>query len=108
MNGAIDIGLYIVYFLLIIAVLGVIVFPTLQIASDLKSAKGTVFGIGILLVVFLVSYALSTPDTGAFYDKMNVSPSLSKFIGAGLIATYITFAGVVIGIVYAQVSQWLR
>lgn len=104
----INIGLYVVYFLLLLSIIGVIVFPVLQMAGDIKSAKGTLVGIGILLVVFVISYALSSPDTGAVYTKYGISPGLSKVIGAGLIATYITFAGVLIGIIYSQISNWIR
>lgn len=108
MDTAINIGFIIMYALMIAAVIGVIVFPLIQMLSDLKSAKGTLVGIGAILVVFLISYAISTPEVGAFYDKYNVSPNFSKVIGGGLIATYIMFAGVIVSILWSQISSWLK
>lgn len=108
MDTAINIGFIILYALMIAAVIGVIVFPLIQMLSDLKSAKGALIGIGAILVVFLISYAISTPEVGAVYDKYNVSPNFSKVIGGGLIATYIMFAGVIVSILWSQISSWLK
>ncbi len=108
MDTAINIGFVIMYILMIVAVIGVIVFPIIQMLGDLKSAKGALVGIGVILVVFLISYAISTPEAGAFYDKHNVSPNLSKIIGGGLIATYIMFGGVIVSILWSQISSWLK
>lgn len=108
MDTAIDIGFIIMYILVIASVLGVIVFPVIQMAGNLKSAKGTLFGVLGLVALFLISYAVSPAETGAFYQKMNISPNLSKAIGGGLLATYIVFAGVIISIVYAQINNWLK
>ncbi len=108
MDTAINIGFVILYILMIVAVIGVIVFPIIQMLGDLKSAKGALIGIGALLVIFFISYAISTPEVGAVYDKYNVSPNFSKIIGGGLIATYIMFAGVIVSILWSQISSWLK
>lgn len=108
MDTAINIGFVILYILLIAAVVGAVVFPVLQMAGNLKAAKGTIFSVIGLLALFFIAYAISPAETGAFYQKMNISPNLSKAIGGGLIATYIIFAGVIISIAFAQIKNWLK
>lgn len=108
MDTAINIGFVIMYILMVVAIVGVVVFPIIQMVGDLKAAKGTLFSVLGLLALFFVAYAISPAETGAFYDKMNVSPNLAKAIGGGLIATYVVFAGVLISIAYSQISTWFK
>lgn len=107
-NVLMNIGFIALYILMIIAIIGVIIFPIVQMAGNLKAAKATIFSIIGLLVLFLIAYAVSPAETGAFYQKMGISPNLSKAIGGGLLATYIIFAGVIISIAYSQISNWLK
>lgn len=108
MDIAINIGFVILYVLMVVALVGAIVFPLIEMASNLKAAKGTLFGILGLLALFFLAYAVSPAETGAFYQKMGISPNLSKAIGGGLIATYIIFAGVIISIAYTSISSWFK
>lgn len=108
MDTFINIGFVIMYILLVAAVLGAVIFPIIQMAGNLKAAKGTLIGVVGLVALFLIAYAVSPSETGEFYQRMGISPNLSKAIGGGLIATYIIFASVIIGIIYAQVSNWLK
>lgn len=108
MDTLINIGFVIMYVLIIAAVIGAIVFPLIQMASNLKAARGTLLSILGLLALFFIAYTLSPAETGAFYQKMGISPNLSKAIGGGLIATYIIFAGVLISIAYSTISNWMK
>lgn len=108
MDSLINIGIYITYVLLIAAIAGAILFPVIQTFGDLKKAKGSLIGIGAAVALFLISYAISSPETGAFYDKFNISPAFSKVIGAGLIATYIITIAVLLSILYSQVAKWIK
>lgn len=108
MDTLINIGFVIMYILVIAAVLGAVIFPMIQIFGNIKAAKGTLFGILGLIALFLIAYAVSPAETGAFYQKMGITPNLSKAIGGGLIATYIIFAGVIISIAYSTISNWMK
>lgn len=108
MDSAINIGIVITYILFAAAVIGAIVFPIIHMLGDFKSAKGALVGILVLLAVFAVSYAISNPETGAFYESKGISPTMAKIIGGGLIATYIIFAGVIISVLYSQIVKWFK
>jgi len=108
MDTLINIGFVILYILLIAAILGAIIFPIIQMAGNLKAAKGTLLAVLGLIGLLVIAYAVSPAETGAFYQRMGISPNLSKAIGGGLIATYIIFAGVIVGIVYSSISNWLK
>lgn len=108
MDTAINIGFIILYILVVIAVIGVIVFPVIQMAGNLKSARGTLVGVVGLVALFLIAYAVSPAETGEFYQRMGISPNLSKAIGGGLLATYVVFAGVLISIAYSSISNWFK
>ena len=104
----INIGLYLTYILFAVAAITAIVFPIFQTFGDLKKAKGGLIGIGILLAVLLIAFLVSPAETGLFYEKHDISPTASRVIGAGLVATYIVFAGVVISILYAEVAKLFK
>ncbi len=104
----IAIGMYLAYILIAIAAISSIVFPLMQVFGNLKKAKNGLIGFAVLVFVLIIAYVLSPAETGAFYDKFNISPNTSKLIGAGLLATYIMFAGVVISILYAETAKWFK
>lgn len=108
MESAINIGIYITYLLMGLAIIGAVVFPIVQMAGDIKKAKGALIGIGALLVVFFISYSLSTAETGLFFQNKGISPTFAKVIGGGLISTYIVFFGAVISIVISEITKWIK
>jgi hypothetical protein len=108
-NTLINIGLFIAYALVLFAVLGLIFFAVRAIIKDgLASSKGSLLGLAALAVVFVLSYLISSPDQGPLYEKLGVGPGASKFIGAGLITTYIIFLGFVVITIYTSVVKWFK
>jgi hypothetical protein len=108
MNNLIDIGLYVAYLLLFVTLLGVIIFPLIQTFSDFKKAKSGLIGLAGLVLLFFLAYAISPADQGLFYTNFNIGPKMSKFLGGGLFATYFIFFGVIISILYAEVSKLIK
>jgi len=104
----INIGLIITYLLILVALILSLAFPLIQTFGNLKAAKGALIGIGAILVVFLISYLVSPADTGTFYNKFGISPTMSKIIGGGLVATYVFFIGAAGSILYASITKFLR
>jgi hypothetical protein len=109
MDSLINIGLYVAYFALFIAIGALLVFPVVTLVNgNFKNAKGTLLGIAALVVVVILAYIVSPADQGPFYTKMNISAGMSKLIGAGLLTTYIIFAGFLIITVYTSVIKWFK
>jgi len=109
MNSLINIGLYVAYFALFIAVAALIFFPVYTLVKgNFRNAKITLLGIAVLVGVILLAYIISPADQGLFYTKMNVSARESKLIGAGLITTYIIFAALVIITLFTSVIKWFK
>jgi|WetSurMetagenome_2_1015567.scaffolds.fasta_scaffold251837_2 hypothetical protein len=108
MNNLIDIGLYVAYLLLFVTLLGVIIFPLIQTFSDFKKAKSGLIGLAGLVLLFFLAYTISPADQGLFYTNFNIGPKMSKFLGGGLFATYFIFLGVIISILYAEVSKFIK
>ncbi len=108
MDSLINIGIVVTYILLFVSVAGAILFPVVQTFGNLKKAKSSLIGIGIALALFLISYAVSPAETGPFYEKFGISPTFSKVIGGGLVATYIITIAVLLSVVYSQISKWIK
>lgn len=109
MDSFINIGLYVAYVTLFVAIASLIIFPVVTLLKgNFRNAKATLIGIIALLVIIIVAYIISPADQGSFYTKMNTSPFASKLIGAGLLTTYFIFAGLVIITVYTSVAKWFK
>lgn len=109
MNTFINIGLYIAYIAFFAALALLVIFPVYHmLTGNFGKAKGSLIGLGILVVVLLIAYLLSPADQGAYYSKMGVGPGLSKVIGSGLIATYIMIGGLILVILYTSVTRWFK
>ncbi|MBK6966282.1 MAG: hypothetical protein IPH20_20750 [Bacteroidales bacterium] len=104
----INIGFFVTYILLLLAIVASLAFPLIQTFGNLKAAKGALLGIGLVLVIFFISYMVSPAETGPFYERFGVSPSLSKLIGGGLVATYLFFFAAAASILYASVMKFFR
>lgn len=109
MDSFINIGLYLAYFALFVAIAALIIFPVITLVKgNFKNAKGTLIGIASLLGVIVLAYIISPADQGLFYTKMNTSATASKLIGAGLITTYIITIGLVAITLYTTLVKWFK
>ena len=107
--GWIDFALYASYLLILGCVVLAIGAPILYMIKHPESAKKTLISIGILVGVFLLSYALSGGEVSDMYMSFGVKTSgLSKLIGGGLILTYILGESAIIMAVYSEVSRMFK
>lgn len=98
-------GLIIAYILFGIAVLGVIVLPLINAFSDPKKIVRGLIAIGLLAVVFLISWGLSGAEVTEMYTEKEVGEGLSKVIGGVLIMMYSLSGIAIIGIVYSEFAK---
>ena len=89
--------------MVVLAVVAVILMPLLGVAQNPKSAKRALVGLGALVVVVLVSYALATDEPIKLASGKVMDDSFDLiFSDTALWALYITFAGVIISILATE------
>jgi hypothetical protein len=103
-----DIGLYILYALLFIAVATAIIFPIINSLSNPSGLLKSAIGIGVILVLFGISYALSDSELTRGAIAAGLSESSVKLVGAGLIMLYIVFILAVLALIYSEISKALK
>jgi|JI102314A2RNA_FD_contig_31_9677704_length_2123_multi_11_in_0_out_0_2 threonine/homoserine efflux transporter RhtA len=103
-----DAGLYLGYGLLGLAVIAGLGLPLVQALKSPKNLAKSGVSLGLLAVVFFISYALSGSEITASSKLMGVSEGSSKLIGAGLIMFYITLVIALVGLVYSEINKALK
>lgn len=103
-----DVGLYTLYALLFIAVAAAIIFPVINSLSNPSGLIKTGIGIGVIAVLFGISYALSGSDLTRSAIAAGLSESSVKLIGAGLIMLYMVFILAVLALIYSEISKALK
>lgn len=104
----INIGLYLAYGLVIIATIGAFLVP-LGLAfmnGNLKGLLKGAIGVGIILVVFLISYAISEDEL--IRELPNIDASTSKKVGGALIMTYIFMVVAFVAMIFTELSKLFR
>jgi O-antigen ligase len=83
-----------------------IIFPLIQLIQNPKRALTILIGIAAIAGLWFVSYSLSTgsvdPD---FLIKNNTTESVARYVGAGMICTYIIFGATIIAALYSEISK---
>jgi hypothetical protein len=103
-----DLGFYVFYALLILAVLLVIVFPIIHMLREPASLLRAGIVLGIVIVLFVLSYALSDSAVSMRAAAAGITPSASKLIGAGLVMFYITLVLSALALLYSEISKALK
>lgn len=99
----IQIGLIFTYVLLGVGVVAVIIMPLVQaLTSDPKSLLKSAMGLGAILVIYLIGYALASNEVTAKYIEFGVDSTTSKLVGGLLITMYILITGALGGIIFTE------
>ncbi|HOX82003.1 MAG TPA: hypothetical protein PLS08_03165 [Chryseolinea sp.] len=104
----VDFGFYVFYILLVVAVVGAIVFPIINAIKTPGSLGKSAIGVGALVVLFGISYALAGTYISVKALALGQTESTVKFIGGGLIMFYLLLALSVVALVYAEISKALK
>ena len=93
------------YVLVGIAILSVIVFPLINLAQNPKAAMRSLIGLGVMILVIGVSYAMSSDapivTSVATYD----SPFELKFTDTGLYTAYFALAAALVITVVGEIRN---
>ena len=98
----IDFGLWIGYLLTIAGAVGMLVFSIMHIIKNPKNAKFTMIGVGAIIVLFLLSWIISSSDLTPKMMNLESTESSSKMIGAGFIMLYLMVIIGIIAIFYTE------
>ncbi len=104
-ESIINIGIYVTYVLVAIAVIGAVVFPIIQFGQDIRKAKGTLIGLAGLLVVIFFSYLISTAEP---YEAHGYGPTVSQWVGAGINATMLLIGLGLLAAIFTEVYKFFR
>lgn len=107
-DGLINAGMWIFYILLIGSIAAAILMPLMNAVKTPGSFKKSLIGVGALVVLFGVSYALSGSNVTPAQAAIGITEGTSKLISAGLIMFYLTLFGSIIGIIYSEISKALK
>jgi hypothetical protein len=89
-------------------------FAVIQMAGDKSQAIGALIVLLIFAVIVGVSYSMATSEMPKFFgvDKFIadgvLTPSITRWIGAGLYVTYILFAGAFLSIIGFSVASIVK
>ncbi len=97
--------MYTSYVLIGIAVVGILFFAVAKIVGSPENAKTALIGIGGLVVLLGISYALSSSEHLA---KAEISESTSHNVGTGIVALYILGAATIVTILYSEISRLIK
>jgi hypothetical protein len=107
-DSLISAGMWVFYILLIGSVAAAILMPLASAIKTPEVFKKSLVGVGALVVLFVVSYAISGSDVSAVHAAKGITPETSKMIGAGLTLFYFALFGSIIGIIYSEISKALK
>lgn len=103
-----DVGLYAMYALLVVAVIAAIVLPLLNALQSPANLFKSLYGFIALVVLFVIAYAIADSTVKPEWAVLGVGQTGVKIIGAGLIVFYITMAAAIIGLIYSEISKALK
>ena len=103
-----DIGLYVFYVLLFIAVAAAVIFPLINSIKEPAALLRTGVAVVAILVLFGISYALSGSALSKNALAFGLSEGNVKLISAGLIMFYIVLILAILALIYSEISKALK
>lgn len=100
------------YILFIIAAIAALVFPMINIATDVKALIRIVSVLGGAAVLILLSYFVLASDETieilGYTGTENSNPTTLKWVGTSLFSTYFLFGLAIISILYSEVVKLFK
>lgn len=110
-KGSVALDVMLVWSLIVVllTIAATIVMQLIAMLMNPKSAVRSLIGLGILVVVFLVSYALATDDPIKVASGKMLDDSFDlKFSDTALWMTYLTFCGVILSIIWGEIYKVIK
>lgn len=110
-EGSVALDVMLVWSLIVVllTIAATIIMQLIAMFMNPKSAVRSLIGLGILVVVFLVSYALATDDPIRLTSGKVLDDSFDlKFSDTALWMTYLTFCGVILSILWGEIYKVIK
>ena len=101
----INIGIIFTYIMVFGAALAVVVFSVMQMMKSPKNAKKTLYTVGGLVLILIISYLIASSEVLPSYEKYHINSGGSKRVGMGLNAFYFLVIGAVLTILYTEFGK---
>lgn len=97
------------YFLVIFTAVITILFPLAFLILNPKNSIKIFIALGLMAVIAIIAYSLSQVGISELrLEKLETSAETAKYVGAGLIFTYILAGLAVVSIIYASISKLFK
>lgn len=103
-----SIGLGFTRLLIILAVLAALASSVYALMVSEGSLKKSLMRIGVLLVIFVIGYAMAGNEVLPTYEKMNITPASSKRIGGLLNGMFLTAGITVVAAVVTSILNTFK
>ena len=101
-----DVLIYWGYFLVILTTVITIIFPIAFLFLNPKGSIKIFIALGLMVVIAIIAYSLSAVGISDHtLEKLGSTAETAKYVGAGLIFTYILAVLAVASIIYASISK---
>jgi len=105
----VSMGLYMGYILIGIAALLPIVFLIIYIIKNPQGAKPSLIFVGVLFLVFLICWGLSSGELPAgFAEKFDITQSRFKLVGGGIITFYVLLIIAIATVLAGEIRSMLK
>ena len=108
MENFVDIGLWVAYILVFIAIVSAVILPIVNSLSEPKTLLKPLLAIVGIGILFLISWASAGDAVNARALAAGVSSGISKAVGGALITMYILFIAAIVGIVFTEINKALK
>ncbi|MCF8236774.1 MAG: hypothetical protein K9I85_01320 [Saprospiraceae bacterium] len=111
-SGIFNLGLYASIFLTLLCAAAILIFGIYQIAKHPKQSMQGIIQALILVAIFIVGYAMSTPaETGlmaTLAERFELTPGQEKFISGGLTTALVLFAAAAGAFIVSEVRNLFK
>ena len=101
----ITIGIIITYIMIFGAALAVVGFSIRQMIKSPNNAKKTLYTIGGLVLILVISYLIASSEVLPSYEKYHINAGAAKRVGMGLNAFYFLAIGAVVAVLYTEFGK---
>ncbi len=108
MENFVDIGLWVAYILILVAIVSAVVLPIVNSLGDPKSLIKPLIAMAVIGVLYLISWSLAGDSLNAKAVALGVSGGVSRAVGGALITMYILFVVAIVGIVFSEINKALK